>query len=556
MGEAGGAGTVGEVAVEAWDAFVDGFLERYFAAHPTFAAAAGRHDFDGLLPDWSPEGLAAEAGRLREERRKAAAFDPAALDAERRFERDALLAQIDGELFWWSAAEAPLRNPLFYSAPLDPALYLTREYAPLQERLRAYVAYARAVPRAAAEIRANLRTPLPRTFVELGRLTFGGLADYYEREAPAAFAAVRDPWLESEFKVANAAAAAAMRELDAWLAAQEGEANGDFRLGASLFSEMLAATERVEGVSLAELEAAGRADLERNLGRLEEACAAYAPGLTVAECISRINREKPEGGPPRPARRQLAGLKAFVVEQGLAGIPGDEQALVAEAPPHQRWNSAYIDIPGPHERGMPAIYYISPPDPAWTAEEREAYIPGAAELLFTSVHEVWPGHFLQFLHSNRAASPIGRTFVSYGFAEGWAHYAEEMVWEAGFGAGDPRVQIGLLQNALLRNVRYVVAIGLHAGEMTLAEAERRFREQGHLDAASARQQAARGTFDPAYLNYTLGKLMVRKLRDDWTAPRGGRAAWRAFHDRLLSFGGPPLPLVRREMLGGVAGSLL
>src|SRR6202035_2774146 len=254
LGEAGGATTVGEVAVEAWDAFVDGFLERYFAAHPTFAAAAGRHDFDGLLPDWSPEGLAAEAGRLREERRKAAAFDPAALDAERRFERDALLAQIDGELFWWSAAEAPLRNPLFYSAPLDPALYLTREYAPLQERLRAYVAYARAVPRAAAEIRAHLRTPLPRTFVERGRLPFGGWAAYYERKAPAAFAAVRDPWLESEFKVANAAAAAAMRELDAWLAAQEGEANGDFRLGAGLFSEMLAATERVEGVSLAELE--------------------------------------------------------------------------------------------------------------------------------------------------------------------------------------------------------------------------------------------------------------------------------------------------------------
>src|SRR6202035_5875290 len=163
LGEAGGAGTVGEVAVEAWDAFVDGFLERYFAAHPTFAAAAGRHDFDGLLPDWSPEGLAAEAGRLREERRDAAAFQPPA--------RDALLAHTGGELFWWSAAEAPLRNPLFYSAPLAPALYLTREYAPLQERLRAYVAYARAVPRAAAEIRANLRTPLPRTFVELGRLT-------------------------------------------------------------------------------------------------------------------------------------------------------------------------------------------------------------------------------------------------------------------------------------------------------------------------------------------------------------------------------------------------
>ncbi|MFP5284595.1 MAG: DUF885 family protein, partial [Thermoanaerobaculia bacterium] len=200
-------------------------------------------------------------------------------------------------------------------------------------------------------------------------------------------------------------------------------------------------------------------------------------------------------------------------------------------------------------------YYISPPDPSWSPEERAAYLPGEADLLFITIHEVWPGHFLQFLHSNRAESEIGRLFVTYGYAEGWAHYSEEMMWEAGFGEGDPLLWMGQIQNALLRNVRYLVALGLHTGTMTLDEAERMFRDYAFQDAANARQQAARGTFDPGYLNYTLGKLMVRKLRDDWTTPRGGRAAWRDFHDRFLSYGGPPVPLVRKAMVGEGGGLL-
>jgi len=171
------------------------------------------------------------------------------------------------------------------------------------------------------------------------------------------------------------------------------------------------------------------------------------------------------------------------------------------------------------------------------------------DLLFTSVHEVWPGHFFQFLHANRVHSKFGRVFVGYGFAEGWAHYAEEMMWEVGLGADSPEMHIGQLEKALLRNVRFVVAIGMHTHGMSLDEAIQLFRDKGGQDLASAEQQANRGTFDPAYINYTMGKLMLRKLREDWTANRGGRAAWREFHDQLLSYGGPPIPLVRRAMLG-------
>ncbi|HVR96766.1 MAG TPA: DUF885 domain-containing protein [Thermoanaerobaculia bacterium] len=541
----------------AWDRFVASFLEDYFEAHPVFAAGAGRHELDGRLPDWSRAGLDAEAARLRAERRKAEAFAPASLDPGRRFEREYLLAQIDCDLFWRDDAEQPFRNPLFYAGPLDPSLYLTRDYAPLADRLRAYVRYAREVPQAAASIRENLKTPVPLSFADLGEMSFAGLADYYEKDVPGIFAAVDDAALQDELRSVTAPAATALRELGAWCrqqAAPAGDSSG-YRFGPDLFQRMLRDTERVD-VPLAELEAAGRRELERNLAALREACAAYAPGLSVEECLARVQAEKSAEGPVGAARRQLAGLRRFVEEQELVSIPGDEEALIEEAPPYQRWNSAYIDIPGPYDRHLPSIYYISPPDPAWTPEERDAYVPGEADLLFITAHEVWPGHFLQFLHAHRVSSPLGRLFVGYGFAEGWAHYSEELMWEAGFGAGDPATRIGQLQNALLRNVRYLVAIGLHAGDMTLAEAEQLFREQAFQDPANARQQAARGTFDPGYLNYTLGKLMVRRLREDWTAPRGGRAAWREFHDRLLSYGGPPIPLVRADMLGETGGPVL
>jgi uncharacterized protein (DUF885 family) len=169
--------------------------------------------------------------------------------------------------------------------------------------------------------------------------------------------------------------------------------------------------------------------------------------------------------------------------------------------------------------------------------------------MFTSAHEVWPGHFLQFLHANRAPSKFGQVFVGYAYAEGWAHYTEEMMWEAGLGEGSPEMHIGQLQAALLRDARFLSAIGLHTKGMTVAQSEKLFQQWAFADAGSADQQARRGTFDPAYLNYTMGKLMIRKLRADWTATRGGRAAWHDFHDAFLQYGGPPIPLVRRAMLG-------
>jgi len=197
---------------------------------------------------------------------------------------------------------------------------------------------------------------------------------------------------------------------------------------------------------------------------------------------------------------------------------------------------------------MPSTYFIAAADPSWSKAEQLAYVPSKATLLFTTVHEVWPGHFLQFLHANRAPDPFARLFVGYAFAEGWAHYAEEMMWEYGLGDQSPELHIGQIVDALMRDARLLSAIGLHTGGMTVQQSEQMFREQAYQDPGNARQQAARGTYDPAYLNYTMGKLMIRKLRLDWTESRGGRSSWKEFHDTFLSYGGPPIPLVRGAML--------
>jgi uncharacterized protein (DUF885 family) len=538
-----------------WPEFAAAFIESSFRANPFSAVQAGRHEFDGQMPDWSAAGIAAEVTRLHALRTEAQAFDVATLSEAQQLEREIVLTAVDSDLFWLERAQFPLTNPAWYLGQLDPDVYLNRDYAPLATRLRAYTGYLRTIPRLAADIRANLRTPLAPSFVERGIGDFGGYAEFFRKDGPKVFAAVQDSAAQKDLAEASAAAANAMAGLKKWLQGERAHASGQFALGEPLFLEMLRATERVD-VPISQLLEIGRADLERNTQALKDACAQYLPGRTLQACVERLRADKPSGGAVEGARAQLLQLREFIVARNIVTIPSDERPQVAEAPPYNRSNFAYINVPGPYEKGVAYIYNIAPPDPTWSAQERAEYIPGKARLLYTSVHEVWPGHFLQFLYSNRNPSKIAALWVGYAYAEGWAHYCEEMMWEEGLGNGDPEQHVGQLTSALLRDVRFLSAIGLHTQGMTLAESDRMFRERAYTDPGNARQQSARGTFDPAYLKYTLGKLMIRKLRADWVARQAGAAGgadphqyWQAFHDKLLSYGGPPIPLVRKAMVG-------
>lgn len=529
----------------AWPEFARRTIDKWLALDPTFAVYQGAHHYDGRLPDWSETGLKARRDFLRSVIADGGAYT---LSGPEAFERDYLVQVARGQLFWLEEADQPHRNPAFYvDGGLDPNVYVSRDYAPKATRMKAMIAFFEGVPQAARNIRANLRTPMPKSFIKYGVSAFSGFADYYRGDARTAFADVKDAGLQARFRIASENAGKAMAELADWMKAQEATGTQDFALGPEKFAHMLKATEGVD-TPLDELEAVGRADLARNKAALQKACAIFTPGKTIPDCFARLNADKAAGGPVAAATKQIPELTAFIRQKDLVSIPGTEQALVRESPPYNRQNSAYIDPPGPFEKGIPSIYYISPPDPAWSREKQLEYIPGQYDLLFATVHEVMPGHFLQFLHSNRSPSLIGRLFVGYAFAEGWAHYSEEMVVEAGLDAGDAGVLVGQLSNALLRDCRFLSAIGLHARGMTQARSETLFREQCYQGAGTAEQQAARGTYDPAYLNYTLGKLMIRRLRADWTANRGGAKAWKQFHDMFLSYGGPPIPMVRQVMM--------
>jgi uncharacterized protein (DUF885 family) len=528
---------------------VDAFLAGYFQHYPVFAANAGKHEFDGRLPDFSAEGLKANADWLHAQRKSFTAFTDDELDARGRFQRDYVLAVIDGQLFWLEDSGAPYKNPTFYTGDLSPSMYLTRPYAPLAQRMAAFVTYQEALPKALAQIKANLKLPLPASYIDVGVNSFAGFASFFKTDVPGIFAQVKDDALQARFKASNAAAIKASQELADWLKAQKPHATQDFALGADKFAKMLHATERVD-LPLDQLKAIGESDLARNLASLKSACDKFAPGQSLKDCVAKESADKPVGGAVEGARAQLASLRQFIVDKDLVSIPGTEQAKAEEAPPFNRWNFAYIEIPGPYEKNLPSVYYIAPPDPTWSKADQQAYIPGKAALLFSSSHEVWPGHFLQFLHANRAHWKFGQLFVGYAFAEGWAHYAEEMMFDAGLDGATPEAHIGQLTNALLRDVRYLSAIGLHTGGMTVAQSEQMFRDKAFQDPGNARQQAARGTYDPAYLNYTLGKLMIMQLRQDWIAAHPGPNALKAFHDQFLSYGGPPIPLVRAQMLGG------
>jgi uncharacterized protein (DUF885 family) len=551
------------LASQEWNKLTAGFIESYLAAQPFFAAQAGRHEFDGQLPDLSSHGIRREIARLHDQRDQIAAVDPKTLQPREQFDREYLLAVVDRDLFWMEKAKFPFSNPSWYIDKIDPDMYLNRNYAPLTVRMKAYIKYARGIPKMVKDIKENLQSPLPKSYVELGIAQYGGLSDFYSKDVAPSFASVTDPDLQKQLSDANAAAAQSMDALKQTLVEFSKKANDKYALGPDLYAQMVKETESVD-VPVDQIEAAGKADLERNSAALKAECDTYAPKAPLAQCVAKMSAHKPKDGAVEAARAQLVMLKEFIVKNNVVSIPSTDEAMVAEAPPYNRSNAAFIQVPGPYDRGVVSVFNIAPPDPKWSKAEQAAYVPSEASLLFTSVHEVWPGHFLQFLHSNSNPAKLEGLWVGYAYAEGWAHYCEEMMYERGLGKDEPEQHIGQLTDALLRDVRLLSSIGLHTHGMTVAQSEKMFREQAFQDPGNARQQAARGTYDPAYLNYTLGKLMIRKLRADWIAkhaaagagaPADPQAQWHDFHDEFLSYGGPPIPLLRKQMLGELGAVL-
>ncbi len=536
------------MATSAWQEFTDGFIEQFFAAAPTRAVWAGKHEYDGQLHEVTARAIRDRTAMLQEFARRAREeFSAETLSADEELERQQLISAIEGMLFGVEVAEYHLRNPAWYAGSLSPSVYVTRDYASKGERLAALTAHLEKVPAYVQQMRATLQPPFPRPFVRTALVGFGGLASHFQDDVPGLFAEVEDQELQASFAAALQPAVAALRDVEAWLELRLEDASEEFALGEERYRELLWRSYRID-LDWKTLKNVAQADLARNLKLLRTTCKLIDPDITIADCAAMVRNQKPEAGAVARANEQLPELKEFLLSADIIGIPSEETAFVAEAPAYRRTNSAYIEIPGAYEKGLPAIYYIAGPDPEWPPEMQRQYVPGEADLLNTSVHEVWPGHFLHSLYVKGSNNRMGKLLWNGMLSEGWAHYTEELMQEAGLGEGQPLLRVGQILDALMRDVRFLSSIGLHVEGMSVETSQRMFAELAYLDPGNAQQQALRGTYDPGYFVYTLGKLIIMKMREDWTAERGGRAAWKEFHEKLLSYGSAPLPVLRKAMM--------
>jgi uncharacterized protein (DUF885 family) len=539
-------------------------LDRYYwaqlEAEPPRGARLGYHQYDGRLPDISPAALAADEQRLRSTLRELEAIDPAGLSERERLEQQSALYEIRGDLFV-HAQRDPFRSPLYYVNALALTSYVSRPYAEVDQRARAVLAIARATPAYLAQADQNLEANLPRPWIDTAHKQFVGMIAFVRDDVPKALTGL-EPALDAELRAALGGMADALQRFADALAARLPAATNDYALGEQTLLRMLSETQGVN-ITLEQLERVGQDDLARNSAALEAAARAIDPSRDTKTVVAEVIADKPAiADMVATATAQAVEARAFVLERGLVTIPSDHLAEVRETPPYMRFNIAFLDGSGPFEKKrMPSFYYISPPEASWPEAQQREYVPDRSSLAAITVHELFPGHYLHALHMKKQRSRVLRTFRNYATSEGWAHYSEELMADHGFAPSQQaaRFRVGQLVMALVRNVRFVSAIGLHARGMTVEQSAALFRERALQDAGNAEQQAARGTFDPMYGSYTLGKLMILKLRADYRAREeaaGRPFALREFHDRFLSYGAPPIPVIRQEMLGPEAGPAL
>jgi uncharacterized protein (DUF885 family) len=538
------------LSVSNWDQVVAEVTEEFFRINPDRASAAGRHEFDGLLPDWSQEGRARSTERIRKLQRIVADVAETGLTEEQKFQRKYLLFGLKADLFWRETSGSMFDGIDFYRHSFEIFHLAYGEYAPLEQRQVGFSRFARSLARACQQIRNNIRVPMAEELRAHSEQVVRGLVDFFNRDAKKIFSGVAN----AEFFEASRLAIAALDELADFFKIQKGKATRSFALGEEKFRQMLAEVDGVT-VPLAEIKRAGLEDLRRNQSNLKKWCDRFEPEKSVAQCVESATSEKPDDI-LKTAQEQLVELESFLKNHDVVTIPSDEKVMVRETPSYLRWNTASLRSPGVYDRGLPSAYFIAPPDPSWTPDVQKKYLKSKWELWITSAHEVWPGHFLHTLHDNLRPPILGRIFRAYSTVEGWAHYTEEMMVELGLGDDDPRIHIAQIKWALLRNARMLSAIGLHTEGWSREQSEQFFRDEAYANSGLAKQQSMRGVFDPDFLGYSLGKLMVLKLREDWTKTRGGRKAWRAFHDQFVSYGNAPVPLIRTFMLGNDSGMKL
>ncbi len=535
------------------------------------ATALGLHQYDTQLEDFSAAAVAAEIATLHDFDRKLSAIPPTALDPPDAADLQILLNSIRSNLLSLETIRSWEKNPDNYSSGITGSVFviMSRNYAPANTRLRAVVAREQHMPQVLLDARKNLKNP-PRVFTEIALEQIDGLAAFFANDVPAAFAEATDPSTKADFATSNAAVIQALKDYGAWMKSDLlPRSNGDFKLGADTFRKKLLYDEMVD-IPLDHLLEVAYADLHKNQAEFARVARLVDPAKTPDQVLAQLATIHPAPDKLLTAfHDQFSSLITYIRAHHIVTIPSDVQPTLEETPPFERATTqASMDSPGPFETHSTTAYFnVTLPEKNWTpdrvAEHMAAFNVGT--IVSTSVHEAYPGHYVQFLYASQFPSKIRKILGASSNIEGWAHYCEQMMLDEGYAAAPPNptpdqlrqanlIRLGQLQDALLRDARFIVAIKLHTGvgaggaPFTMDQAVDTFVKDGYQSHSIGLMETKRGTSDATYLYYTLGKLQIMKLREDLRAQQGSSFSLEQFHNDFLKQGPAPIKIIRKTML--------
>lgn len=551
-------------AEAAWDKLADEYFDAAFKLAPTGATQAGIHEHDAELEDYSRSGIEAADAVLHKFEERVEAFDSKGLGEIRSADRDLVLSAIRSQLLTNEVIRPWEKNADSYSSGITGSIYaiMSRRYAPPDERLRFVIAREKQAHEVFTAARGNLKNP-PRVFTEIAIDQLPGNISFFQNDVPSAFANASDPAVKADFEKTNAAVIEELQKYGEWLKSDLlPRSEGDFRIGAATFSRKLLYDEMVD-TPLDRLLEIDRANMKKNQEEFARIAKELDPTKSSHDVLLELQKIHPAPDHLlKTFRDSFDSLTSFIRSHHIITIPSDVQPTVQETPPFERATTfASMDTPGPFEMVATEAYFnVTLPDPKDTPEQVEGHMAefNIGTIVSTSVHETYPGHYIQFLWAKQAPTKTRKLLGASTNAEGWAHYCEQMMLDEGYGqpgvgAKDDReaklIRLGQLQDALLRNARFVVGIEMHRGKMTFDQGVDFFVKEGYQSKEAGTVETKRGTGDPTYLYYTLGKLEILKLREDVKKKEGANFSLEKFHNDFMRQGFPPIRIVRHAMLG-------
>ena len=549
-----------------FNTLVDDFLTGYLKWRPLLATSLGLHQYDGKLTDYSKLSIDLELSRLKAFARRIGELNTTRLSRQAFYDLRILRGAINREIFSFEQMHTFTRNPMTYAGALDVNIYVKRNFAPLENRVHSIISILNQASRVMVDARQNLEESLPRPQVQTAIDMADGAVDFLGKDLVAAIGELKDPALRKEFDAANLRAIEEMRGYSRFLKEERlPKANDQYALGRDNYIKLLEYGEMISLPPEKILEI-GMHELKRKQEVFAENAKKIDPTKKPIDVFKAIQKDHPTEQSLIPdTARNMEMIRQFLVDKKIITIPSPVRPTVKETPQFLRATSfASMDTPGPFEtKGTEAYYYVTPVEPDWAPKQKEEWLTAFNYYTtdIVSVHEAYPGHYIQYLCLNASpATRLEKIFVSYAFSEGWAHYAEQMMVDQGFGGSEAKVptwgeliraakyQMAQTDEALLRLCRLCVSVQMHCQGMSVESAAKFFQQNCYYEAKPSMQEAIRGAYDPEFLYYTIGKLEITKLREDYRKQEGDKFSLQKFHDELLRHGAPPIRLLRELLL--------